>query len=98
MAKEAGRSIPLSPFRLLVTDLMRFSRRVPAVTVERRMSLAALMAARQNCVPRPSWAAMFAKAYALVARTRRELRRSYMEFPTARFYEHPYSTVALNVE
>ncbi len=98
MAKEAGRSYPLSPFRRLVTDLMRFSQRVPAVTVERRVNLAALVAARRGCTPRPSWAVVFAKAFALVARDRPPLRRSYMAFPWARLYEHPYSTVALNVE
>lgn len=98
MAKEAGRSYPLSPFRRLVTDLMRFSQRVPAVTVERRVNLAALVAARRRCTPRPAWAVVFAKAFALVARDRPPLRRSYMAFPWARLYEHPYSTVALNVE
>jgi hypothetical protein len=98
MAKEAGRSYPLSPFRRLVTDLMRFSQRVPAVTIERRMNLAALVVARQRCTPRPGWAVVFAKAFALVARSHPPLRRSYMAFPWARLYEHPYSTVALNVE
>jgi hypothetical protein len=98
MGKEVGRSFPLSPFRRLVVDLMHFSRQVPAVTVERRMDLAALAAARQRCAPRPSWAILFAKAFALVARAHPELRRSYLAFPRARFYEHPYSTVALNVE
>jgi hypothetical protein len=98
MAKEAGRSYPLSPFRRLVTDLMRFSQRVPAVTVERRLNVAALAAARQGCTPRPAWAVVFAKAFALVARSHPPLRRSYMAFPRARLYEHPYSTVAVNVE
>jgi hypothetical protein len=98
MAKEVGRSVPLSPFRRLVADLMRFSRHVPAVTVERRISLGALAAARQHCAPRPAWAVLFAKAFALVARAHPELRRSYMTFPRPRLYEHPYSIVALNVE
>jgi hypothetical protein len=98
MAKASGQSFRLSPFRQLVTDLMYFSRRVPAVTIDRRMNLAPLVAARQCCTPRPGWAILFAKAFALTGRSHRELRRSYMEFPWARFYEHPYSTVALNVE
>jgi hypothetical protein len=98
MAKEVGRSVPLSPFRRLVTDLMGFSQRVPAVTAERRMNLSALSAARQACPSRPSWAILFTKAFALVAQSRPELRRSYMSFPWARLYEHPSSTVALNVE
>jgi hypothetical protein len=98
MAKEVGRSVPLSPFRRLVTDLMRFSQSVPAVTVERRMDLCALRAARQRCTPHPSWAVLIAKAVALVARSHPELRRSYLSFPWPHLYEHPYSIVALNVE
>jgi len=98
MAKEHGRSIPLSPFRRLVVDLMGFSQKVPAVTVERRMDLAALQRARQRCTPRPAWTIVFAKAFALVARNHPELRRSYMAFPWPRFYQHPSSTVALNIE
>jgi hypothetical protein len=98
MANPTGRSYRLSPFRRLVTDLMGFSQRVPAVTIERRMNLAALAAARHLCTPRPGWAILFTKAFALVARSRPELRRSYMAFPWARLYEHPSSTVSLNVE
>jgi hypothetical protein len=98
MAKAAGRSYPLSPFRRLVTDLMNCRRQVPTATVERRMDLAALVAARHGCTPRPSWAAVFAKAVALVARSHPELRRSYLTFPWARLYEHPSSTAAINVE
>jgi hypothetical protein len=98
MAKKAGRSYSLSPFRRLVTDLMNCHQQVPTATVDRRMDLAALVAARQGCTPRPSWAAVFAKAYALVARSYPELRRSYMAFPWARLYEHPSSTAAINVE
>jgi len=66
MAKEAGRSLPLSPFRRLVTDLMHFSRQVPAVTAERRMDLAPLQAVRQRCTPRPSprWPQSFGRARA----------------------------------
>jgi hypothetical protein len=98
MPKAIGRSLPLSPFRRLVTDLMSFSQRVPAVTVDRRMDLAALVAARRRCPVRPPWSVVFAKAFALVARSNPELRRSFMAFPWARLYEHPSSTVAINVE
>jgi hypothetical protein len=98
MAKESGRSYPLSPFRRLVTDLMRVSRSVPAVTIERRIDLAAVAAARRHCVPRPSWPVIFAKAFALVARDHPDLRRSYMAFPWPRLYEHPSSTAVINVE
>jgi hypothetical protein len=81
-----------------VTDLLTFRQHIPTATVERRMDLAALVAERQGCTPRPSWAAVFAKAFALVGRSRPELRRSYMTFPWARLYEHPSSTAVINVE
>jgi hypothetical protein len=97
MAKEFGRNYPLSPFRRLVTDLMRISRSVPAVTIERRINLAAVAAARRRCIPRPSWTVIFAKAFALVARSNPDLRRSYMAFPWPRLYEHPSSTAVVNV-
>jgi hypothetical protein len=98
MAKDRGRSVPPSPFRRLVMDFMRCSQKVPAVTAERRLSLAALRKARQRCTPRPAWVVLFARAFALVARRHPELRRSYMAFPWPRFYEHPSSTAAINVE
>jgi len=98
MSKERGKSYALSPFRRLVVDLMHFSQHVPAVAIERRMNLAAIAAARQYCSPRPAWTTVFAKAFGLVSRTYPELRRAYMPLPYPRLYEHPYSTVSLNVE
>ena len=47
---------------------------------------------------RPSWSVLFAKGYALLGRDYPELRRSYLKVPWSRFYEHPHSIVALNVE
>jgi hypothetical protein len=97
MAKVWGRSLPLSPFRRLVVDLMHFSQQVPAVSIERRMNLSALAEVRHHCTPRPSWTVLFAKAIGLVAKVHPELRRAYMAFPWPRLYEHPSSTAAFNV-
>jgi hypothetical protein len=93
-----GRTLAVSPFRRLVCDLMHFSRQTPAVAIERRMDLSAVIAARARCTPRPSWCVIFTKAFGLVGRTHPEVRRAYMQFPWPRFYEHPYSTVSLNIE
>ena len=93
-----GKSYALSPFRRLVVDLMHYSRQTPSVAIERRMNLSALAAARMECVSRPGWTILFAKAFALVANTYPELRRVYMPLPWPRLYEHPYSTVSLNIE
>lgn len=98
MVKEVGKSYPLSPFRRLVVDLMHFSQHVPAVAIERRMHLTPLVTARLACATRPGWTVLFAKAYAIVARDFPALRRVYMPLPWQRFYQHPYSTVSLNIE
>jgi hypothetical protein len=98
MSKSKGRNLPVSPFRRLVADLMRVSQQVPAVTIERYMNLAELVEARQAVFPRPTWTGIFAKAYAILGRDYPELRRSYMTFPWARFYEHPHNIATLNIE
>jgi pyruvate/2-oxoglutarate dehydrogenase complex dihydrolipoamide acyltransferase (E2) component len=98
MPKAVGRSIPLSPFRKLVVDLMHFSQQVPSVTADREMDLSPLIAARRACAARPSWAVIFAKAFSIMSRAYPVLRRSYLKFPWPRLYEHPHNVVALNVE
>ncbi len=98
MAKPVGRSLPVSPFRRVVADLMHHSRAVPSVTADRRMDLGPLIAARQALAVRPGWCVLFSKAFALLGRDYPELRRSYLKFPRPRLYEHPHSVASLNVE
>jgi hypothetical protein len=98
MSKSVGRSLPITPFRQLVIDLMEMSKQVPSVCADRRMDLTPLVAARTACTPRPSWCGLFAKAFAILGREHPELRRSYLKFPWARLYEHPHNIVSLNVE
>jgi hypothetical protein len=83
--------------RRLITDLLHFSQKVPAVAMERRMQLAPLVQARRSTHPKPSWSALFLKAYALVAGRYPELRRAYLKFPWPHLYEHPgnVATVAI---
>jgi hypothetical protein len=97
MSKPCGKTVRISPFRRIVIDLMTFSLRVPTVTVDRRMNLSRLVAARQVCAPRPTWTALFTKAYALVAAREPRLRRCYMGFPWPRFYENPKNIATLNI-
>jgi hypothetical protein len=95
-----GRSIAISPFRRLITDVMRYAIAVPGVPTERVMDLGAVIAAR-NAVPyRPAWAGIFAKACALTAREFPELRRTYLKWPWPRLYEYPDSiaTITINRE
>jgi len=95
--KPKGKIVWITPFRRLVIDLMTLSQRVPTVTVDRRMNLGALADARQLCKPRPTWSALFTKAYAMVSAREPLLRRSYMRFPWPRFYEHPKTIATLNI-
>lgn len=98
MGRSSGRTLPVSPFRRLVTDLMHFSAQVPSVAAERRMDLRPLVAARKACSPHPGWCSLFAKAYGMIARDYPELRRSYLKFPRPHLYEHPHSIATLNIE
>ncbi len=95
MGEPYGRRLPLSPARRLVGDLLAFAQKVPTVPVQRRMRLAAVAAARAATTPRPSWCAIFTKAYALVAAERPELRRAYLGFPRPHLYEHPSSVASI---
>lgn len=98
MGEARNRHVPLSLSRRLACDAMHFSQKVPLVVAERRLHLAALVAARQGALPRPSWFAVFMKAYALVAARRPELRRAYLALPWPRLYEHRQSVASLPVE
>ncbi|MBI1831589.1 MAG: hypothetical protein HYR84_09090 [Planctomycetes bacterium] len=97
MSRESGKTVSITPFRSLVIDLLHFCAQVPGVTIDRRMSLAPLVAARQACSPRPMWTSLFIKGYSLVAASRPMLRQSYMTFPWARFYEHPSNIANVNI-
>lgn len=93
-----GRSISLSRPRRLVADLMHVSMRVPRVTVQREMELGPLLEARARLERRPSWAAIFLKAYALLALETPALRRAYVKLPWPKLYEYPGSIASVAYE
>ena len=90
-----GRALKLSAPRRLVCDLMRVSIGVPRVTVQRQMNLGPLLRARMAQRARPSWTAIFVKAYALLARETPELRRAYVKLPWPHLYEYPVSIASI---
>lgn len=98
MVQPAGRNLPLSLPRRFIGDLVHFARRVPSVPVERRMDLTPVLAARRLAQPRPSWCAIFTKAYSVVAAAFPELRRSYLAFPQPHLYEHASNVASIAVE
>ena len=93
-----GRAIPLSIHRRMVIDLLYFARGIPTVPVQKRMSLAPLVAARAACRERPRWTAIFTKAYSLLAQEFPELRRAYVKIPWPHLYEYPVSKATIMLE
>jgi hypothetical protein len=69
-------------------DFLDASRKVPLVAIERAMPLADVIAARKATVAKPSWFAIFIKAYAAVSAARPELRRVYLARPWGRFFQY----------
>lgn len=94
----SGRNLRLSLPRRLVCDLVHFGHKVPTVPVQRVINVAGVEALRAQMDPRPSWCALFTKAYALVGRDFPEFRRAYLPFPWARLYEHPDAVASIAIE
>jgi hypothetical protein len=93
-----GRTLPLSVPRKFLADFTHFARNTPLVAITRRMNLAPLVEARK-AMPRPvNWTVLFAKAFAVVAAGRPELRRAYMTWPWHHLYENSDSVASLAVE
>jgi hypothetical protein len=93
MPTVTGRTLPLPPPRVWMADLMHASRNVPLAAVERVCDVSAA-AARRGKVP---WAALFVRAYAVVAAGRPELRRSYQAWPWPHLFEADRSIASVAV-
>jgi len=93
-----GKFISLSLPRRTVIDLLHFAASIPSVPVQRQMSLQPVVRARAACDDRPRWTAIFAKAYALVAKEFPELRRAYIKLPWPTLYEYPLSNASIIIE
>ena len=93
-----GTPLPVPRMRALLTDALRASAHIPAIPLQRTMTLSRLLAARTACPDPPHWSALFVKGFALVAREMDELRRAYVRFPRPRLYQYPSSTASIAVE
>jgi pyruvate/2-oxoglutarate dehydrogenase complex dihydrolipoamide acyltransferase (E2) component len=98
MHEPKGRYLPLAGPRRFIGDLVHFAHRIPSAPVSRTIDLSALIEPRVRHPSRPSWASVFMKAYALVGHEHPPLRRSLLEFPWPRLYEHPWMNCALAIE
>lgn len=86
-----GRRRKISWPRRFIVDLMHASNRVPFVSLARPLDVSLLMEARAQALPAPGWAAIFVKAFALVARDEPVLRTLYVKLPWPHFFELPRS-------
>ena len=91
------RYVRLSRPRRFIGDLMAVSAGIPAVPVQRRMRLRAVAAARV-AAGRPSWSAVFLKAYGRVVQRTPPLRRAYVSLPWPHLVEYPLSVANVAVE
>jgi hypothetical protein len=98
MSRPVGPRLPLSLPRRFINDLMHASARVPLVVAQRPMRLAEVANARAVAVPKPSWCALFVKAFAFVAAGQPVLHRSYQPWPWPHLYEHPENIASVGVE
>jgi hypothetical protein len=97
-ASERGTWRSLSPARKFVADMLHFAKQVPSIPVARTINVAALAQARTACTARPSWTAVFMKAYALVCQRHAPLRWALISWPWEHLYEHPLSVCGAIVE
>jgi hypothetical protein len=97
-SSEMGVRRRLSPARKFVADMLHFAKRVPSIPVARTMNVAAIERARVASEVRPSWTALFMKAYAIVCQRRPSLRWALIAWPWEHIYEHPISVCGAVVE
>ena len=98
MHESKGNSLPISGPRRFIIDLIHFARQVPSTPVALTVNVSALFKPRVDHPAKPSWAAVFMKAYALVGANHPPLRRALLQFPWPRLYEHPWMNCALAIE
>jgi hypothetical protein len=92
------RYVPLSLSRLWVRELAYFASKVPTAGGTALLKVKAVATARRDQQPPIGWGAIMVKAIALVARRHPELKRCYMPWPWAHFYEHPHCVATIMVE
>ena len=76
---------------------MHASIRVPFVSLTRPLNVRPLLEARALAAQPPGWAAIFVKAFSLVAREQPVLRTLYAKWPWPSFYELPRSVAMVAI-
>ena len=83
--------------RRFLADLMHASISVPFVSLRRTLNIRQLIEARGMTAQPPGFAAIFVKAFCLVARDEPVLRTLYAKWPWPHFYELPRSVAAVAI-
>lgn len=83
--------------RRFIVDLMHASMRVPVISFSRSLDIGPFMAARAKAKSPPGWAAVFVKAFAIVAKDEPVLRTLYVKLPWPHFFELPRSIAMVAV-
>jgi hypothetical protein len=83
--------------RIFILDLMHASMRVPFISLSRPLDIGPFMAARAKAASPPGWAAVFVKAFAIVAKDEPVLRTLYVKLPWPHLFELPRSIAMVAV-
>jgi hypothetical protein len=92
-----GTTRKISLPRRFIIDLMHASMRVPFISLSRTLDVGPLIEARALAARRPGWAAIFVKAFALVAKDEPVLRTLYVKLPWPHFFELPRSVAMVAI-
>ncbi|MGZ5872464.1 MAG: acyltransferase [Bradyrhizobium sp.] len=92
-----GTNRKISLPRRFIVDLMHASMRVPFISLSRPLDVSRLIEARAKAAQRPGWAAIFVKAFALVAKDEPVLRTLYVKWPWPHFFELPRSVAMVAI-
>ena len=88
----------ISRSRALCRDVLHFHRKIPLCPHDRLVNLSPLIQVRSQVSIRISWVILFLKAYALVAKDKKEFRQCYLTFPWLHGYEHDQSVGMIALE
>lgn len=86
-----GKIRRISVPRRLIGDMMWASTGVPFVSLKRKFDIRTLLEARDAVARPPGWAAIFVKAFGLVAKEQPVLRTLFTPWPWPHYYELPRS-------
>lgn len=93
-----GRTIRLAPPRRVTLDMLRLARRIPTVPVQKQIQIADVVQARRRTAHRPSWTAIFLRAFALTSMEIPALRRVYVGGWRPRLFESDFTVAMIAVE